>query len=188
MVWHTLNAYAEGALIHVDVCRQGAPAFPPTDGRPIPEHALRQTLARWTIDGGETVSIQALSEVTCEYPRIDERRTGRPYRYGFFAAEGGPGTGDLLHRSIGRYDHQTGEMRLWRAPVGHAVSEPVFAAKSGASEEGRGYLLATAFDERRSASHLIILDAEKLEHGPMARAHLDHRVPAGFHGSFVEAS
>jgi len=101
------------------------------------------------------------------------------------AAEGGPGTGDMSHRAIGRWDHETAEMRLWRAPAGQAVSEPVFAARSSSSAEGVGYLLATVFDEARNASHLVILDAERLEDGPIARAHLNHRVPAGFHGSFV---
>ena len=108
-----------------------------------------------------------------------------PYRYGFVAAEGGPGTGDRLHRAIGRYDHATGEMRLWRAPAGQAVSEPVFTPASASAPEGVGYLLATVFDERRNASHLAVLDAERVEDGPIARAYLDHRVPAGFHGSFV---
>lgn len=187
MVWHTLNAYEDGDCIHLDLCQQEAPAYPTPDGRPAPEAALRQFLTRWTVRLGsdEEVSVRRLSKVVCEYPRIDERRTGLPYRYGYVATEGGPGTGDLLHRAIGRYDHQTGEMRMWRAPDGCAVSEPVFAARPASTAEGDGYLLATVYDEGRNASHLTILDARKIEDGPVARAFLDHRVPAGFHGSFV---
>ncbi|MDP3748274.1 MAG: carotenoid oxygenase family protein [Phenylobacterium sp.] len=187
MVWHVLNAHGEDGRIHVDLCQQDAPAFSGPDGRPAAEASLRQVLTRWTVDPGADapVSVRRLSEVVCEYPRIDERRVGLPYRYGYVAALGGPGTGDLLHRAIGRYDHATSEMALWRAPEHCAVSEPVFAAKPGASEEGVGYLLATVFDARRNASHLAVLDATNIEAGPIARAHLDHRVPAGFHGSFV---
>ncbi|HXU99301.1 MAG TPA: carotenoid oxygenase family protein [Caulobacteraceae bacterium] len=190
MVWHVLNAHDDGDRIHVDLCEQQAAAFPAPDGTHAPEASLRQVLARWTVDrkSNEQVSVRRLSDVVCEYPRIDERRTGLPYRYGYVAALGGPGTGDPLHRAIGGYDHVTGEMGLWRAPDRQAVSEPVFAAKPGSSQEGCGYLLATVFDERRNASHLAVLDAQNLEAGPLARAHLDHRIPAGFHGSFVPRS
>jgi carotenoid cleavage dioxygenase len=74
-------------------------------------------------------------------------------------------------------------MRLWRAPAGCSVSEPVFTARGAG--DGDGWLLVVVFDAARNASHLAILDAERIEAGPIARAHLDHRVPAGFHGSFV---
>lgn len=187
MVWHLMKTHEEGGRLHIDLCQQETPAFPTPDGTPAPEAALRQFLTRWTLDphADAPMQVRRLSEVVCEYPRIDDRRTGLPYRHGFVAALGGPGTRDLLHRAIGRFDHATSEMRLWRAPEHQAVSEPVFVARPGSSEEGVGCLLATVFDERRNASHLAILDAERVEAGPIARARLDHRVPAGFHGSFV---
>ena len=73
------------------------------------ESSLRQYLTRWTIDRseGDEFGMQRLSEVVCEYPRIDERRVGLPYRYGYVACIGGPGTGDMFHRAIGRFDHDT---------------------------------------------------------------------------------
>jgi carotenoid cleavage dioxygenase len=188
MVWHVMNAFDEDdGRIRLDLCQQAAPAFPAPDGRLAPEPALRQHLARWTVDpgSGRPVAVRRLAEVVCEYPRMDERRLGLAYRYGFVAAEGGPGTGDLLHRAIGRYDHAEGRMRLWRAGEGQSVSEPVFVPRSSEAEEGDGWLLAVVFDAGRNASHLAILDAMRLEDGPVARAHLDHRVPAGFHGSWV---
>ena len=190
MVWHTLNACSEGDVIHLDVCQQDAPAFPSVDGAPAREEALRQYLTRWTLDPASNgpVAVRRLSDVVCEYPRIDERRAGLAYRYGFLAAAGGPGTGDPFHRAIARYDHSTEQMQLWRAGEHESVSEPVFVARPGSQDEGVGYLLATVFDERRNASHLAILDAQNIEAGPLARAHLDHRVPAGFHGSFVPRS
>lgn len=190
MVWHLLNAFDEDGRIQIDLCQQRAAAFPTADGTPPSEPSLQQFLARWTVDlrADGQVSVHQLSDVVCEYPRMDDRHAGQPYRYGFVAACGGPGTGDPLHRAIGRFDFQAGEMQLWRAPDGQAVSEPVFVARSGATEEGDGYLLATVFDERRNASHLAILEAQHVEQGPVARAYLDHRLPAGFHGSFVVAN
>jgi len=128
--------------------------------------------------------MQRLSEVVCEYPRLDERRGGLAYRYGYVACIGGPGTGDLFHRAIGRFDHDTLQMQTFRFGDRCAVSEPVFVAKAQSAGEGEGYLLATVFDEARNASHLAVLDAQHVEDGPIARADLDHRVPMGFHGSW----
>ncbi len=122
-----------------------------------------------------------------EYPRIDERWTGRKNRFVFLATDGGPGTGDLCHRGIGRFDHETGDFIRWRAPDGQSVSEPVFVARAANAPEGSGWLLTVAFDERRTASHLAVLNAEDLAAGPIATCLLDHRVPSGFHGSFAPA-
>jgi all-trans-8'-apo-beta-carotenal 15,15'-oxygenase len=45
-----------------------------------------------------------------------------------------------------------------------------------------GHLLLTVFDERRNASYLAISDSARIESGPIVKAHLDHRIPLGFHG------
>jgi carotenoid cleavage dioxygenase len=188
MAWHLLNAFEDGGNIVVDLCQQAAPAFPFADGSVSPEADLRQYLARWTLDPvSEIVAIGRLSEIVCEYPRIDERKTGSAYRFGFFATCGGPGTGDLVHRGLGRYDHSTGRMEVWRGNPDEALSEPVFAPRRPDAAEGDGWLLATIFSERSNRSRLAIFDANRLEDGPLAMAHLDHRVPAGFHGIFVAA-
>jgi carotenoid cleavage dioxygenase len=186
MAWHTLNAFDDGARIFVDVCRQDAPAFPAADGTAPSESSLKQYLTRWTIDPSRSSEFTGsrLSDVVCEYPRIDERRIGLPYRYGYVACDGGPGTGDPFQRGLARFDHASGAMSVFHAGRDAAVSEPVFVAASDASAEGHGYVLATVFDERRNASHLAIFDAGRIEAGPIARAYLDHRVPLGFHGSW----
>ena len=189
MAWHSMNAFSKGERIFIDVCQQEAPAFPPAHG-PMPDpSSLRQYLTRWTIDRseGEEFGMQRLSEVVCEYPRIDERRAGLAYRYGYVACIGGPGTDDMFHRAIGRFDHDTLELQTFHFGDRCAVSEPVFVAKAQSAGEGEGYLLATVFDEARSASHLAVLDAQHVEDGPIARADLDHRVPMGFHGSWRQA-
>ena len=183
MAWHTLNAHEVGDAIHLDVCEQAAPAFPRADGTLPNESSLEQRLSRWTLSAGrDTFEPARLSDVVCEYPRIDERRLGRSYRYGFVATAGGPGTSDAFHRAIARYDHATGSMQAHHAGAGSAVSEPVFVARRASADEGDGYLLATIYDEGRNASHLAIYDARDVSAGPFARAHLDHRVPMGFHG------
>ncbi|HEY1707402.1 MAG TPA: carotenoid oxygenase family protein [Rhizomicrobium sp.] len=183
MAWHSMNAFNEGGRIAVDVCPQEAPMFPFADGTPPDPGRAAQYLTRWEFDwnGPAHFTATRLNGDPCEYPRIDERRTGRAYRHGYVACIGGPGTGDIFQRGIGHYDHTAGMLDLWNAGAQSAVAEPVFVAKHGSSREGEGFLLTNVFDETRNASHLAIFDAENVAAGPVARAHLDHRVPVGFH-------
>jgi carotenoid cleavage dioxygenase len=149
--------------------------------------SLRQFLTRLTLDWSkpDAIDVERLSDVVCEYPRIDERRTGLRHRYAFVACEGGPGTGDLFQRALGTHDLERGTFESHHFGRGCAVSEPMFVPRSpSAAAEGDGYLLATVFDEERGASHLAILDPLRIEDGPVARVHLAHRVPLGFHGTW----
>jgi carotenoid cleavage dioxygenase len=184
MVWHAMNACNHDEAIYIDVCQQDAAAFPSSAGEIPAQGHVQQFLTRWRVDRptGKDVTIERLSNLVCEYPRIDPRRSGLAYRYGYVACHGGPGTGDLFHRAIGRFDHTTRQWDIHHAGNRCAVSEPIFVPKNAQPEEGHGYLLAVIFDEPRNASHLAIFNAQSLEKGPVARAMLDHRVPLGFHG------
>jgi len=185
MVWHTMNAFEEGGCIHVDLCRQDAPAFPSPDGGTPTTRALEQRPMRWTLDPAhDAVRERPLADLVAEYPRIDERRSGLPYRYGFVACDGGPGTNDLFHRGIARIDLVSGGVERFHAGTTCAVSEPVFVPASTDAREGEGWLLVTVFDEKTNTSRLAVLDAGSVGAGPVAQALLDHRVPAGFHGTW----
>ena len=82
----------------------------------------------------------------------------------------------------------SGRTALFAAPDGDSLGEPVFAPRSAESAEGDGFLLTVQYIREENRSDLLILDASDLENGPVARVHLSHRVPAGFHGSWVPAS
>jgi carotenoid cleavage dioxygenase-like enzyme len=186
MVWHVMNAFNQDDEIYLDVCQQEAAAFPSVSGTPAEKSELQQFLTRWRLElsGRAAVAAERLSDVVCEYPRLDERRCGRYYRYGYVACSGGPGTDDLFHRAIGRFDHEARRMDVYHAGNTCAVSEPVFVHKNRGCAEGEGYLLAVVFDELRNASRLAIFDAQDVAAGPLALALLDHRVPMGFHGTW----
>jgi carotenoid cleavage dioxygenase len=178
MVWHTLNAFEDGGRIVVDVCQQDAAMFPLADGTPPDEGRATQRLTRWTLDWDApgALAAEVLWDGPCEYPRIDERLMGRRHRHGVFACDGGPGSGDIFHRGLARFDFETRTLERWTAGPGFSVGEPVPCG---------GYVLTNVFDEAKGASHLAILRADDVAAGPVARAHLDHRVPVGFHGLWL---
>ena len=86
---------------------------------------------------------------------------------------------------IGVYDHQTDALSVYDVGEGCATNEPIFVPRSDSSPEGEGYLLANVYDAGRKASHLVILDAQNVTAGPLAKAYLDHRIPFGFHGNWA---
>ena len=186
MVWHPMNAFNRAAEVVVDVCEQEVAMFPLADGSPPDHRRTTQLLARWEFDWARpgNFKIERLSEERCEYPRIDERRTGLSCQHGYVACLGGPGSDDIFHRGLGHFDHATKKLRVYAAGPRCAVAEPVFVPGNRGAREGEGYLMTNIFDEERNASQLAIFDAEQIERGPIARAHLDHRVPVGFHANW----
>ena len=190
-VFHPMNAHSDGSKIICDVCEYPqAPLFPLADGSPgDPKQALAK-LVRWTFDlDGSTddFSREQLHDVVCEFPRLDERRTGLSYRYGYFSADSKPAAKVGGFNQIARVDQQTGSIESYDVGTGCAVSEPIFVPKSESAAEGDGYVLAYVFDANRQASSLLILDAQNVGAGPLATAYLDHRIPFGFHGNWRQA-
>ena len=187
-VFHPMNAHTDGDKVVCDVCEfEQAPLFPLPDGTPGDPHKAVPRLTRWTFDlAGNTDDYkwERLDDIACEFPRLDERRTGLDYRYGYMACDTNPEFKVGGFNAIGRIDHRTGRLDLYDVGAGCATNEPIFVPRADDAPEGEGYLLANVYDDNRKASHLVILDAENVAAGPLATAYLDHRVPFGFHGNW----
>jgi carotenoid cleavage dioxygenase len=187
-VFHPMNAYSDGDVVTCDVCEYGeAPLFPHVDGTPPDPEKSNAYLKRWTFDLGKNTddyTVDQLDDTVCEFARLDERYTGLNYRHGYFACNGGLSSTSGGFNAIGHIDHRTGKVSKHDMGPQYATSEPVFVAKSGSAPEGQGYLVANVYDAEIDKSHLVILDAENVEAGPIGRAMLDHRVPFGFHGNW----
>ena len=67
-------------------------------------------------------------------------------------------------------------------PTGQYASEVIFVRRSESSEDD-GALVTVVYDATTDRSHGLLLDARDLS--PLATAHFDHRVPPGFHGTWV---
>lgn len=187
-VFHPMNAHSNGDVVTCDVCEfEEAPLFPAPDGTPgNPDKAVPR-LTRWTLDlsaNTDSYKWERLDDLPCEFPRLDERQTGLDYRYGYFACDTDPAEKVGGFNGIGRVDHETGRRDIYDVGEYCATNEPVFVPKSETAAEGEGFLLANVYDANRQASHLVVLDAENLADGPLAKAYLDHRVPFGFHGNW----
>lgn len=188
-VFHPMNAHTDGNIISCDVCEfEEAPLFPSPDGKPGDPARAVPRLTRWTFDlAGNTNEFESerLNDIACEFPRLDERRTGLSYRYGYMACDLEPQWTVGSFNGIGVIDHHTQKLEVYDVGEACATNEPVFVPRRADSPEGEGYLLANVYDGNRKASHLVVLDAQNVAAGPLAKAYLDHRVPFGFHGNWA---
>jgi carotenoid cleavage dioxygenase-like enzyme len=179
-VFHTMNAYDDGDRIVLDLAK--FPSFlrdGRLEGNPPP------VLDRWTIDpAAGTVAQETLDDRAQEFPRVDERLTSLPHRYGYtVTSESSPG--DLVGEGLLKRDYRTGRTDARRFPAGSAVGEAVFVPSAPDAAEDDGYLMALAYDTGREATDLVILSAQDFTGDPVAVVHLPVRVPPGFHGNWL---
>jgi carotenoid cleavage dioxygenase-like enzyme len=177
-VFHTLNAYEENGTVVVDLVRHPrmfATAFNgPDEGAPM--------LERWTLDlAGGVVKTEALDDRAQEFPRIDERLTGRPHRYGYAA---GLGEG-VEHGPAFKHDLAAGTTAVHEFGAGRVTLEPVFVPRADGAAEDDGWVMSYVYDATTDRSDVVVLDAQDFTGEPVATIHLPVRVPFGFHGSWV---
>jgi carotenoid cleavage dioxygenase len=191
--FHFMNAFDRDGVISVDACQfEKAPLFPTPSGEPTGK--AQPFLHRWTIDmnaAEPSAGFEQIDTFESEFPQCDPRRVGKDYRHGWYASCDGELKSPLAENEnyynvIGHYDHQAGAAE--RFSCGQSlVSEPIFVPAGPGAAEGEGSVLAvvTSFETRTSS--LYIFNALAVAAGPVAKVHLSHRVPAGFHGSWRPA-
>ncbi len=194
-VFHPMNAYdsPDGKVVCDMMKYPVAPLFPLADGRRSTVEPPTARLVRWTFDPAGRArgyTEQPLDDHAGEFPRLDERFTGLPYRHGYF--QGGAVT-DAMDPHAGRnglahIDLQSGHVSLWRPGAQDFCGEPVFVPRRADAAEGDGWLLCTIFRGETQCSDLAVFEASEVANGPLALAHLSHRVPAGFHGNWRDSA
>ena len=124
-----------------------------------------------------------LTEVSSEFPRINEQFTAKRNRYSYLLS----GDRDGVHRGFNqlqRIDAQSDRVTSYRFDDSEMAEEHVFIPRPGARNEAEGWLLGTTLDLAAEKTLLNLFDAEAIDAGPIARARLDYRIPLGFHGNF----
>ena len=182
-----MNAYTEGDKIVADMMQfEEAPLFPHVDGSAPDPKKAEARLNRWEIDlssNSGKINKNFLDDDLGEFPRLDERFSMLNYRHGFYASRIGDPSG-ISWNAIAHHDHRTGNKKFFVVDKEDAVGEPIFVPTSRDAEEGDGFLITLAYKGKENRSDLLIFNAMDVESGPIATAHLPHRVPYGFHGNW----
>ncbi len=199
---HVMNAFQDGTKIHFDTPEAQNnmfPFFPDVHGAPFNPMQAMSRLTRWTVDlasnSDEFASIERLTETAGEFPRIDDRRTGLPYRYGWFlemdmkrpvALKGGSAGGFLMN-CLCLIDHQAKTEQHWWCGDVSSLQEPCFIPRSKDAPEGDGWIVMVCnrLDEHRS--DLLIFEALDIARGPVATIRIPFQLRFGLHGNWANA-
>ena len=184
-VFHTLNAYDDGDTLVLDAVRWPRMFEGPSNG---PIESGTPALWRWTIDTASgRAKDEQLHDIDEEFPRIDERLTGRRHRYGYGALRLTDRSHDS-HGGIVKHDLDRGTAEVLDLGRRSGPNEFVFVPRDGATGEDEGWLVGLTYVPDRDTSDLLVIAADDLTGGPVARVHLPQRVPFGFHGNWIPAS
>ena len=190
---HTMGAFEDGGRIHFDTEMTAGnpfPFMPNKDGSPPDLPGSVSTLHRITANlSGKSrgYDVKQLYPLQAPLPKQDDRYNTAPYRYGYAACpDPNVAPGEVAGSCYARMDVQNGTYELWNAGSKVSLAEPVFAPKSVKSREGEGYLLGVAYHyDENLRSDLVILDAERVKEGPIARVKLPVQASPQVHGWWV---
>jgi carotenoid cleavage dioxygenase-like enzyme len=176
---HTANAFEWDGRLVVDGIR--------TERFLADVAADPPVLYRWEIDLARGVVTEgALDRRPVEFPRVDERRNGRPYRYAYTVEYREVGPGNVpCSTLLRRHDVEAGTSVAQDFGARYVPGEPVFVPKSAGAAEPDGWVLALRYDRELDRSDLVVLDANDFGGEPVAVVQLPRRVPLGLHGSWV---
>jgi carotenoid cleavage dioxygenase len=181
-VFHVMNTSEDGdgrvvmeVVRYPDLWRKGGNDFPAS------------TLWRWTVDPANgTVAEEQLDDRPIEFPRLDDRRAGLPYRYGYASETISNLAGGA--QGIVRYDLRSGGADRYDAGPRRSAAEPVFVAAGDGAAEDEGWVMTYVYDPARDGSDFVVFDASSPGAAPVAVVPLPQRVPVGFHGSWIADS
>ena len=199
---HVMNAWQEGSKIHFltpEAKNNFFPFFPNVHGAPFKPQESVTFLTDWTVDmasnGTEFSAITRLSETAAEFPRIDDRYTGRKNRWGWMLEMDFKRPVDLPGGSAGGApmnclllkDLETGaEQHWWAGPVS-TLQEPCFVPRGKDAAEGDGWIVQVCNRMAEHRSDLLIFDALEIEKGPIATIAVPIRLRFGLHGNWANA-
>ncbi|MGO9877428.1 MAG: carotenoid oxygenase family protein [Acidimicrobiia bacterium] len=194
-VLHWANAYDEGDEIVLDGFFQRDP-MPSSDGetdpyrrafRGLDTHRMQTVLKRWRMNiATGACHEEQLSERIMEFPMINQRFAGRPYRY-VYTMTTQPGW--FLFDSVVKVDLHTGREERYTFGDGVFASETPFAPRpNGTTDraEDDGYLVTFTTDIANDCSECLVLDARDVAAGPIARIRLPERISSGTHSWWAE--
>jgi carotenoid cleavage dioxygenase-like enzyme len=177
--WHYANAWQDGDTI--------VTCFPWWSHLTLSSVPAKGCVSRARINPhAGSIQLEVLDDRPTEFPRVDDRRQGRPTRYAVFSHKSSAALGMGSFDELVRFDLARGTSEV-HSFHGSAIGEAVFAPKAGRTEEEAGYILTFATNIATMESTFVILDAGNFAGEPAAVVKLPRRVPLGLHGNWYPA-
>lgn len=130
-------------------------------------------------------------DVPVDMPTFHPLRDGQEARYCYFSGAWRP-EGWFPFRSLLKADLHSGSVTNWDAGDGCIVSEPLFLPSSpggtewlGQSSEDDGWVVSVVHDGDSKRCRLVLLDAQKMEKGPVVTLDAGPLSPWGVHSCWA---
>lgn len=144
---------------------------------------------RWTIDpAARRVDRRVIDAHAQEFPRPDERRLGKPYRYAYTVPLVLDDPAFVPPGHLIKHDLHAGTRVIHEFGAQRHPGEFVFVPRHAQAAEDEGWLMGYVIDSAAQTTDLVILDAQRFAGEPQAVITLPHRIPPGFHGNWVPAA
>lgn len=132
------------------------------------------------------ISKDCISNDQIYFGVVNSNTSAQKHRY-VYAAVGAIGENVAPPQGITKYDLQSNTQESWFPESYEFCGEPMYAQRRGGdddSEDG-GYILSTLFNGKDETSELVVLRANDMQSGPIARVPLGIAIPHGHHGCFA---
>jgi len=184
-VFHPCNAYeTDDGRVIVDVVAHENMFAHSTQG---PDSKIVQ-FERWTIDPqARRVQRKVIDPVAQEFPRFDERRIGKPYRYAYTVPLTREDPSFVSASHLIRHDLETGARAIHDFGPQRYPGEFVFVPAHPGAAEDEGWLMGYVINAADETTDLVLIDAQNFSGPPQAAISIPHRVPPGFHGNWIPA-
>ncbi len=167
-------------------CRRGEVADDGRDAwrtwcreRSAPNSSACGSTSRATPRAGRGTAVSSF-----EFPTFDARTPGDEPALLFAPTSVGPVTAPYFN-AIASIDTRADRTRVHRYGADVMAEEHRFVPRPGSSMPGDGWLVGTLLDFKRGRSGVAVLDAKRVDQGPLAIAWVPYTVPLGFHGWFA---
>jgi carotenoid cleavage dioxygenase-like enzyme len=119
-----------------------------------------------------------------EFPMFDPRAPSDRGARLFAPTREGPRSTPYFN-AVASLDPDRGRRQVHGYGAAVMAEEHVFVPRPGSTRPGDGWLVGTLLDSARGRSGIAVLDAQRVQDGPLAQAWLPYTVPLGFHGTFA---
>jgi carotenoid cleavage dioxygenase len=199
--YHIVNAFADGDLVHMDVCLSDTNAFPfirADSGLPHQQWEIGGGLIRWTFDlskPDETFEQRPLGPPG-DLPRVRDADQGRPYRSAWYLSLNPQTFPPLVGGPVGtafncllQIEPGNGRVEMMPLEPMMAINEPAHVPSS--DPDHAGWLLCVVdrmTGDEVYESELWIVDAGQVAQGPVATIKMPVKMRPQVHGTWVSAA
>ncbi len=135
---------------------------------------------RYTLSKKGEIRSELFFQNAIEFPKIDGRLDGRPFRYAYLSDPGSPEQKEDI-RPLYKLDTETKKILHW-SQKGCYPGELIFIPHPGSTVEDEGVVMTIVLDRLNNTSFLLILDAKTFKE--IGRAVAPYPIPPGFHANF----